>query len=73
MNPRNWRISTAEPFGLHLWFDPEQEVPSLRFLTSEEKSGRVDMIGSVSALTEAEASVRKNQLVMWPEDTPHGA
>ena len=50
-----WRLSLAEPFGLHLWFDPDCEVPELRPLTDAEDQVRLDMIGSVSAPTETEA------------------
>ena len=47
---RMWRISRADPFGLHLWFDPDCEVVSIRPLTDEEKGVRLDMHGSVSGL-----------------------
>ncbi len=50
MKIRMWRVSVAEPFGLHLWFDPECEVVSLRELTDDEKAVRLDKDGSVSAL-----------------------
>ncbi len=70
---RMWLISLGDPFGLHCWFDPSCEVVELRPLTSEEKAGSIDLHGSVSALTEAEASVRKNQLIMFPEGTHHGS
>ena len=50
MKIRMWRISRADPWGLHLWFDPSCEVVMLRPLTDEEKGVRLDMHGSVSAL-----------------------
>jgi hypothetical protein len=25
---RLWRVSEGEPFGLHLWFDPREEIHS---------------------------------------------
>jgi len=40
----------AEPFGLHLWFDPDCEVVSLRELTGDEKTVILDKDGSVSGL-----------------------
>ena len=56
MKIRMWRLSVAEPYGLHLWFDPECEVPTLRHLTAGEKSTILDMPISVSAPTETEAT-----------------
>ena len=54
MKIRMWRISVAEPFGLHCWFDPELEVVSLRELTDQEKCDRIDMHRSVSGLQTAD-------------------
>ncbi len=35
---RMWRVSRAEPKGLHLWFDPETEFPRLYELLPSDGS-----------------------------------
>ena len=51
---RQWRLTRAEPFGSHLWFDHDSEEPSLRPLTGDEKARRIDTRVSVSGLDEDE-------------------
>ncbi len=36
---RMWRVSRAEPFGLHVWFDPDTEFPRLYELEPQPKDG----------------------------------
>ncbi len=53
---RNWRITEAEPSGLHLWFDEEREGVLLYELTPpvgeriSEVSPRVDVGGNMNDL-----------------------
>jgi len=68
---RCWRLSRAAPYGLHLWFDPDTEVPTLRLLTEEEKSGTVDMVDSVSAPTETETPLSMDEVnVLFQRELP---
>jgi len=46
----SWRLSSAEPFGLHVWFDPRVERLVLRDLTASEMLDTLDKVVSVSAL-----------------------
>ena len=69
MKIRMWRISRAAPFGLHLWFDPDLEVPSLRDLTDEEKSVRLDMPISVSeSLSSSDHDGESGQHTLFHQD-----
>ncbi len=69
-----WRVSTAEPFGLHLWFDPDCEVPTLRSLTAGEKCSILDSPVSVSALESVRSQIPPlDQLSLLPEGDPHGS
>ena len=61
-----WRMSVAEPFGLHMWFNPDSEVPSLRQLTSDEKRDRVDSVRSVSASLSSE-SIDQKPIIKAPD------
>ena len=67
-----WRISRAEPFGLHLWFDPACEVVSIRPLTDEEKSVTLDMPISVSASLDEDhiGANPSSQLLFHQEELP---
>ncbi len=49
----SWRVASAEPFGLVVWFDPESERLTLRGLTRHEMYDRVDSVFSVSALRDS--------------------
>ncbi len=72
MKIRMWRISVASPFGLHLWFDPDCEVVSIRPLTDEEKGVRLDMHGSVSAslINERHDALTDSELLFHQEELP---
>ena len=43
---RLWRVERADPFGLHLWFDPATEFPRLYELEPPTESG-VQEVGDV--------------------------
>ncbi len=48
---RMWRcFRTRGQSGLHVWFDPSEEVLTLRDLTDEEKSVTLDKRSSVSGM-----------------------
>jgi len=63
---RSWRVSQGEPNGLHVWFDPAEEVVRLYSLkgTPEERSEGVDMgseipyLDSVVSVSGSEAEAR---------------
>ena len=67
-------MSMGDPFGMHVWFDPSCEAVELRALTAEEKSVRLDIHGSVSALeTEIVRLESSDQMSLLPEEGPHGS
>ncbi len=70
-NPRMWRMLSHEG-GLLCFFDPKIEAVGIRDLTREEKGVSIDMIGSVSALTEEEER-ESGQLTFFPKGSPHGS
>jgi len=72
MKVNGWRIARSEPKGLVMWFDPDREVPGIRPLTDKERSVRLDMLSSVSALDEDEDTL-VNQRSLFPEGIPHGS
>ncbi len=49
---RLWRLSSADPAGCNVWFDPTTELLTLRDLTEDEKLVTLDKLGSVSALAQ---------------------
>ena len=69
---RAWRIS-GDDQGAHMFFHPDREVPMLRDLTADEVSVRVDRMGSVSALAEAEGAARTGQIQLFDGGDPHGS
>jgi len=36
----SWRIQTADPSGMTMWFDPDREVPRLESLSSDQRRDR---------------------------------
>ncbi len=36
---RMWRVARGEPYGLHVWFDPDTEFVRLFELDPESKTG----------------------------------
>ena len=54
---RMWRMEKGDPYGMHCWFDPDSERIELHALTDEEKSVRLDIPVSLSALPETETGL----------------
>ena len=69
---RNWRVSSGDPSGLVVWFDPRTERVRLYSLTEEEQLEYLDSCVSVSALSEGEGgdSDKGQQLVLLEDELP---
>ncbi len=72
---RGWRIGRVEPDGLSCYFDPLTERVEIYPLTDEEKSARLDMMSSVSAMGEGEEHYVGGALLqgsLFDEGDPQG-
>ena len=71
---RGWRIGQVVPDGLSCYFDPMSERIEIHLLTDEEKSVRLDMVGSVSGADEDEEHYVGGALLqklLFDEGDPH--
>jgi len=66
---RMWRVSRAEPFGLHLWFDPEVEFPRLFTLEPEQKA-RVLAFNEEDDYESDPDDCNQDQLLLLEEELP---
>jgi len=64
-----WRVSKAEPSGLHLWFDPMVEFPRLYALEPSLRRGVVSTMEGDDAIREV---MKYQQLDLLGELPPSG-
>ena len=51
---RSWRVSSAEPRGAQMWFDPDTEIPCLRSASPDPESAAPEPIWDDGTLEDQE-------------------
>jgi len=67
---RMWRVSRAEPYGLHVWFDPDTEVVKLFDLEPHPKDGVRELREGDDLMPSPARDPSQNELVFHQEDLP---